>query len=228
MNASQKAWKKANPEKRRAGKARARERKRIGKQYLFHFCDICAHGFMRANTGIKFCSPECREKGNKRPRGKTAPCRYCGFQMRVYSNPTPAHRSCANKFFSEAHGTETCYSRGCRCDECREANSAAQRAFTKRYFEETGKHYRLNYLRRYKRDWIPRNDRLAIYERDNWTCQLCMMPVDPELDPRTDRMGATLDHIFPKSRGGSADWSNLQLAHRACNSTKNDKVQQAA
>ncbi|MGZ6772828.1 MAG: HNH endonuclease [Ilumatobacteraceae bacterium] len=63
--------------------------------------------------------------------------------------------------------------------------------------------------------------RLAIYERDGWTCQLCAEPVDPSLDPQ-DRMAATLDHIAPRALTLFPDDSpeNLRLAHRACNSAR--------
>lgn len=68
---------------------------------------------------------------------------------------------------------------------------------------------------------ISRAARLAIYERDGWTCQICTEAVDPAVDPNST-WGATLDHITPKARGGSDDPSNLRLAHRWCNSVRGD------
>lgn len=32
----------------------------------------------------------------------------------------------------------------------------------------------------------------------------------------------TIDHIVPKSKGGSHDYANLQAAHRRCNALKGD------
>lgn len=71
---------------------------------------------------------------------------------------------------------------------------------------------------------IPRRDRLAIYERDNWTCQLCHEPVDPEA-PVGDLWSATLDHIIPQSQSPVPDHSpaNLRLAHLWCNSVRGDE-----
>lgn len=68
--------------------------------------------------------------------------------------------------------------------------------------------------------------RLAIYERDGWTCQLCGDPVDGTLDPVRDAMAATLDHITPRSLALFPDDSpaNLRLAHRACNSRRSNRV----
>lgn len=68
---------------------------------------------------------------------------------------------------------------------------------------------------------ISPRDRLAIYERDGWACQICLEPVVPDLDPQ-HRMAATLDHIAPRALTLFPDDSpqNLRLAHRACNSAR--------
>lgn len=73
---------------------------------------------------------------------------------------------------------------------------------------------------------IPMQRRLAIYERDDWTCQLCLEPVDPDLmstNP-SDQWGPTLDHIECQSWSLIPDHSdeNLRLAHRWCNSVRGD------
>lgn len=78
-----------------------------------------------------------------------------------------------------------------------------------------------------RRRWkIAMRDRLAIYERDAWTCQLCMEPVDPDLmttDP-IDDWAPSLDHIEPQAHALIPDHSpeNLRLAHRWCNSVRGD------
>ena len=59
----------------------------------------------------------------------------------------------------------------------------------------------------------------AVYERDEWCCQLCNVPVDSSLR-YPDQWCATLDHEVPLSRGGSHTYSNVQLAHAICNITK--------
>lgn len=65
--------------------------------------------------------------------------------------------------------------------------------------------------------------RLAIYERDSWTCQLCMEPIDREahyLEP----WAPTLDHIIPQSHQLIPDHSPeaLRTAHRWCNAVRGD------
>lgn len=66
-------------------------------------------------------------------------------------------------------------------------------------------------------------ERLAIYDRDEWCCGICSDPVDRELSGH-HQWGPTLDHIIPRSLGGSDDPDNLRLAHRACNSRRGAKV----
>ena len=77
-----------------------------------------------------------------------------------------------------------------------------------------------------KTHWISKAKRLAIYERDNYTCQICMKPVD---SVPYGHMGVwsptapSLDHITPRSLGGSHSATNLRLAHTLCNSLRGAK-----
>lgn len=64
-------------------------------------------------------------------------------------------------------------------------------------------------------------DRMALFARDGWMCQICSEPVDYAADPRSDWY-PTLDHILPRSRGGSHEFTNLRTAHRWCNSVRGD------
>ena len=76
--------------------------------------------------------------------------------------------------------------------------------------------------RRHRRKfWVPDWFRLAIYDRDHWTCQLCKLPVDPDLDTQ-DAWAASLDHIIPQAHGGQHTRQNLRLTHRHCNSIRSD------
>lgn len=66
-------------------------------------------------------------------------------------------------------------------------------------------------------------NRLAIYERDEWTCWICTESVDPELIGTLSEWRPSLDHLLPKSQGGSDEISNLSLAHLWCNAALNDR-----
>jgi len=55
-----------------------------------------------------------------------------------------------------------------------------------------------------------------IHKRDNYTCQYC------------GEYGDTIDHVFPKSRGGKNTWGNLVTACSDCNGRKKDKTPEEA
>ena len=70
---------------------------------------------------------------------------------------------------------------------------------------------------------IERFSSREIYERDGWVCQLCGLPVETEVS-YLHRLSPTLDHIYPLSKGGLHMRSNVQTAHRSCNSSKGAKL----
>lgn len=66
---------------------------------------------------------------------------------------------------------------------------------------------------------IPDTLRQQLYERDGWLCQICEIPIDPNL-PYTSQWSASLDHIVPRVRDGAHTAENLRSAHRWCNSLR--------
>lgn len=63
--------------------------------------------------------------------------------------------------------------------------------------------------------------RLRIYQRDKYRCSFCGKKI-------TDVSKLTLDHIVPKSRGGSSTPDNLVTACKPCNNRKGDRTPQEA
>lgn len=59
-------------------------------------------------------------------------------------------------------------------------------------------------------------------DRDGEQCSLCDEPID--LQSKDTRWGPSVDHVLPRSRGGSHELTNLALAHRSCNSRKGNRV----
>ena len=55
--------------------------------------------------------------------------------------------------------------------------------------------------------------RRNIFNRDNWTCQYCGFKTK---DPKK----LTIDHVYPKCKGGGWQWTNLTTACSKCNSKK--------
>ena len=66
-------------------------------------------------------------------------------------------------------------------------------------------------------------DRVVIYERDEWVCQLCMESIDRTLR-YPDPMSASLDHVVPVSMGGDNSAENLQASHLRCNHVKGNRT----
>lgn len=73
-------------------------------------------------------------------------------------------------------------------------------------------------LTRYDR--VPANivtfSRRNIYKRDHHTCQYC------GIQPGTEEL--TIDHVQPRSRGGTSTWDNCVLACVECNKRKANKT----
>jgi 5-methylcytosine-specific restriction endonuclease McrA len=62
---------------------------------------------------------------------------------------------------------------------------------------------------------LPPVNRREVLRRDNHTCQYC---------GSTRKL--TLDHIIPRSRGGTHTWDNVVTACESCNSRKGDRTLQ--
>lgn len=115
-----------------------------------------------------------------------------------------------------------------------ERHGAAQRAYGRRRYAEQS-HWRQRYpdratladaRRRMRMEQARTAETFApldVHTRDDWTCQLCQRPIDPEVT-WPDPMSASVDHVVPLSRGGQHSMINVQSAHLSCNSRKGDKI----
>jgi 5-methylcytosine-specific restriction endonuclease McrA len=62
--------------------------------------------------------------------------------------------------------------------------------------------------------------RRNVFKRDHWTCQYCgVQPGGEEL---------TIDHVLPRSQGGTSTWDNCVLSCIDCNKRKADRTPQQA
>lgn len=61
-----------------------------------------------------------------------------------------------------------------------------------------------------------RYSRKNIYERDEYTCQYC--------ERKLNFKDLTVDHIVPRSKGGTSTWTNVVAACRFCNNKKGSKT----
>lgn len=72
------------------------------------------------------------------------------------------------------------------------------------------------------RRWIPIAVRRGVYERDSWVCGICLEHVDEGLIGSKSPWRPSLDHVVPRSEGGSDEPENLRLSHFWCNGVLND------
>jgi 5-methylcytosine-specific restriction endonuclease McrA len=62
--------------------------------------------------------------------------------------------------------------------------------------------------------------RISVYTRDNFTCQYC--------HHKFLKARLTLDHVMPKSRGGTSSWINCVTCCKECNVRKADRTPKEA
>jgi 5-methylcytosine-specific restriction endonuclease McrA len=71
---------------------------------------------------------------------------------------------------------------------------------------------RLRYMVKVPYQRVAALSRRAIFARDEHRCQYCGRAAD------------SIDHVFPRSRGGSHAWDNVAAACRPCNLFKRDRT----
>ena len=59
--------------------------------------------------------------------------------------------------------------------------------------------------------------RRAVFARDSWTCQYC-----------GSRSNLTVDHVVPRSKGGTSSWENIVASCAPCNRRKGNALPRQA
>jgi hypothetical protein len=101
----------------------------------------------------------------------------------------------------------------------REANAAAIQAWRLENIRDYNAERRARILGAFVENVEP----LAIFERDKWTCQICLGPIDKTLR-FPDPMSASVDHVIALALGGTHEPANVQAAHLRCNISKGGRV----
>jgi len=79
---------------------------------------------------------------------------------------------------------------------------------------------RLVYYVRIPRRFSLPLSRRSVLARDHYTCQYCGI--------RLGKASLTIDHVFPRSRGGKTTWENVTTACAPCNRRKGNRTPEEA
>lgn len=173
-------------------------------------CGWCEKPLHTPHPAQRYCSGECKYKRQYAARSR-AVCPGCG-KVRGFAANDPRAKA-GSGLCRECRtpcGTRGRYDAGCRCAACRTAKAES----TRDYLPPGYAHH-----------WISPVERVALYERDGWTCQLCGDAVRLDVG-YLDRLAPSLDHIEPQSLSLVPDHraENLRTAHRGCNSARGNRV----
>ena len=221
--------------------AHYRRFKKYGDPLYMHkkACHECGGDFSAWTANAKYCSGACHEMARMRRAGLT--CADCREPMPKTRTSAPQGKArcldCRNGgrgYYKYGNGQyashgESGYRRGCRCNTCSASKADKMAQYFADYKTEHGVSWSAANRRKFREehgywpqgsgfDFVTQEVRLAIYERDGWTCQLCGTPV--HADAPTPQERPTLDHIVPQSQGGPHTPHNHPLAHGLCNAMR--------
>lgn len=210
-------------------------------------CIECGTGFLTHHLNVRYCSAECREGARKNREQRRYlqrrdaahaelewRCVVCGSSLmgkRAHAK-TCGTEPCRGEYRKRRNGVRSCESCGADfTSQSKKSRYCSQKCahVPQRFHDYASESERLTMQGQRKRarrkaayveDVVPS----VVFDRDGWVCQLCHEPVRQDLH-HLDRWAPTLDHIVPLDAGGPHCYSNVQLAHRSCNSSKGAKFQ---
>lgn len=185
----------------------------LAKRDNTHTCEECGEVFHRRKSGgpyvAKFCSRACADAAKRTGRKPSQPLSQ--IRSKVYFRDC---RVCGALFCSKV-------SRGKYCSDMCRARRSIDR--TMRLYElatmfdkDTGRYAGAEW-RRVLLDYL--------VQRDGDKCAICSRKVNLNLKsgPKGSRRGPSIDHIIPRSLGGSDDLANLRLTHWGCNQKRGNR-----
>lgn len=201
-------------------------RSRTNRVYCSRECELAGRGVKSSRRTCTQCGGEFRPNGGKntkRQRFCSVECRAAWRRATVPPKPGPRSRIyvkacdvCGSLFTARHAQTKRC-SLQCRIDHSGIRIKGLLYGDIIDYDPIT---------RRYPGK--SRRDALIAYlvDRDGDKCGICRRKVDITLKSGTkgSRKGPSVDHIIPRSLGGSDDLSNLRLAHWGCNQKRGNRM----
>ena len=162
-------------------------------------CGLCERKFIKRQT-LKYC-PSCKPVARRLLAARShveIKCRVCAVRFcRLPGAYT--HRFCSN--------------------ECRDAHTLGVK---REYRQQRRRKFGKTYVSEAKKRGVSFEviERMAVFERDGWTCCVCDKPTPRDLLKALHPDAPTLDHIHPRSKGGTHTWDNVATLCRACNTKK--------
>ena len=195
----------------------------------FYTCQYCGKQFQSANSHPKkFCSYDCahgesRERMAKKQAERDAilsskVCKFCGktFTAKYTSEEycsqdcrrLSLNKSCRDRYVKKGK-TQQNYQKVCQiCG----AEYVAHGVNSKYCSDRCRRIFGYNNYKPHKR-----RDLAALIKRDGLKCKLCNEEIDMH---RLGLFGVSVDHIVPRSKGGTDELPNLRLAHCICNALR--------
>lgn len=215
------AWRKAKAKSESSPAAKARKRAREEAAKVLRCCEWCGQAWkVKRSRPSRYCSPRCARAAQlPSPRCSIPP----GHPALRYPLALPPGKTRGPSGCGPSKQQDRARSRytSARCRWCR-SSFIAIGAYTQVYCSRACAR---SYWKALRRAWLRQVEcetisRVAVFERDGWTCYLCRQPVKRGAQPPYDPLAPTLDHVQPLARGGAHTMSNLRTAHFLCNSRK--------
>lgn len=190
-------------------------------------CNYCGDYFKKSEDDKqRYCSEDCHQKYLARQRSRhvwksqrAEKCLQCGAEL-TKGKIRFCSEKCGTRYNRIKQGlcqtyeehTNICAVCGKEYQTYKQGSCTCSNTCAKKLKNGRGRYY----LKR-------------IAERDGDICQICGLKVDwNDFVIKNGyivcgNMYPSVDHIIPKSLGGSDDFENYQLAHRRCNSWKSNR-----
>lgn len=185
-------------------------------------CQRCGSPFKMSSRGRrrKFCTLKCTVAASAQKRATSGVCGDCAGPCHQLA---PRCKSCASRLKAEEQAAKLAgVRRACQWCGVEYQPVAESQAYCSKSCQN-----RLKCANR--QSWRRGAERgesvrlIDVYQRDGGKCGVCGLAVDLSLKWPAPQC-ATLDHVVPISKGGPHTFSNIQVAHLACNASKNDAV----
>ena len=188
-------------------------------------CAQCGEDTPKTSPRKKFCSQRCKDQG--KPSAQGLACCVCGKRMAKGATSRPQGEARHNRC-TPLPSKATGHPKTCKCEHCKTIISAYSIAYREWYSAQHGVNPSTPARRKRRQvgvyqysEGVPGTVRARVYERDGGTCQICGYPTEQGGGYNSDTY-PSVDHITPRSQGGTHTIDNLRTVHRRCNSLRAD------